>query len=111
MRISLICLLAVVLCGCASGRVGKCLTLAGPGWTALSEPPPNAAQLLALENLPADSQLVWLARDKDRLLVCDYARGITSPGCGGSMGYEFKEKDGRWTSRGQLNDFCETGPS
>ena len=104
-------LLLVILAGCASTRISKCTTLAGPGWEALSQPPPNAAQLLALENLPADSQLVWLSKGKEQLLVCDYARGTTSPGCGGSTAYTFAHKDGRWSSRGQINDFCDNGPS
>lgn len=111
MRLILICLISALLAGCASDRVGKCSTLAGPGWTVLSQPPANAAGLLALENLPADRDLVWLAKGEDRLMMCDYARGITSPGCGGSTAFEFAKKDGRWTSRGQINDFCDTGPS
>lgn len=110
MRFTLICLIPALLAGCASDRVGKCSTLAGPGWSALSQPPSNAAQLLALENLPADRDLVWLSRGQDRLMMCDYARGLTSPGCGGSTAYEFQQQGGRWVSRGQINDFCDTGP-
>jgi hypothetical protein len=111
MRKILICLVPLLLAGCASDRISKCSQLAGPGWTTLDQPPPQASELLALENLPADSRLVWLAKGQDRLMVCDYARGLTSPGCGGSSGYEFSRKDGRWSSRGQVNDFCDTGPS
>jgi hypothetical protein len=111
MRKLLICIVLASLGGCASTRIGKCSALAGPGWEALNQPPPNAAQLLALENLPADSQLVWLSRGREQLLVCDYARGTTSPGCGGSTAYTFAQKDGHWTSRGQINDFCDNGPS
>jgi hypothetical protein len=111
MRLTLICLIPALLAGCASDRFSQCSKLAGPGWSTLSRPPANAAQLLELENLPADRDLVWLSKGDDHLLMCDYARGITSPGCGGSSGYEFQRKGERWVSRGQINDFCDTGPS
>lgn len=110
MRKLLLCLAPLLLAGCAS-RVSKCTELAGPGWSALSQPPANAAQLLELENLPADERLVWLAKGSDNLMVCDYARGTTSPGCGGSSGWTFVKKNDRWSSHGQVNDFCDTGPS
>lgn len=111
MRLALICLVPALLVGCASDRISKCSTLAGPGWSALSQPPANARELLALENLPADRDLVWLSKGQGHLMMCDYARGITSPGCGGSTAFEFAQKDdGRWSSRGQINDFCESGP-
>ena len=110
MRLTLLPLLIILLSGCAS-RVGGCSALAGPGWSTLSQPPANATQLLELENLPPDSQLVWLSKGPQQMLACYYARGLTSPGCGGSSAYKFVEKDGRWTSQGQLMDFCDTGPS
>jgi hypothetical protein len=111
MRLVPICLAAALLAGCASDRISKCSSLAGPGWSTLDRPPPNAAQLLELENLPADRDLVWLAKGQDWLMMCDYARGLTSPGCGGSTAFEFQHKGDRWVSRGQVNYFCETGPS
>ena len=111
MRIALVSLLLALLSGCVTNRYAGCIQLAGPGWTTLGEPPPNAAQLLASENLPADSQLVWLHKGSQQLLACYYARGLTNPGCGGSDAYKFVQKDGRWTSQGQLLDFCDTGPS
>ncbi len=91
--------------------MGNCLTLAGPGWIALGQKPANARNLLALENLPADSQLIWLGKGPDQLLACYYARGITNPGCGGSEGYRFVRKGEQWTSQGQVMDFCDNGPS
>jgi len=108
MRIVLI--LAALLAGCAGNRVSDCTRLAGPGWTRLDQPPANAAQLLGQENLPADSQLIWLAKGGDHLLVCNYAHSLITPGCGGSSAYEFALKDGRWTSRGQLLDECDLRP-
>jgi hypothetical protein len=110
MRLTLICLIPALLAGCAGDRVSQCSKLAGPGWSVLSQPPPNAGQLLALENLPADPHQVWLSKGEDRLMMCDYARGITSPGCGGASGFEFKRKNERWNSSGQNNDFCDSGP-
>jgi hypothetical protein len=98
---------AVLLTGCAGGRISDCSKLAGPAWTALNQPPPNASQLLGMENLPTDSQLVWLAKGSDHLLVCNYAHSLVTPGCGGSSAYEFVLKDGRWVSRGQLLDECD----
>ena len=110
MRITLVLLSLVLLGGCAERRVSECTKLAGPGWTALGQPPPEAKELLGLENLPADSELVWLSKGADQRLVCSYARGMTSPGCGGSVAYSFVRKNGQWASRGQLFDVCETGP-
>lgn len=103
-------LLTVLLAGCASDRISDCTKLAGAGWTTLGQPPPNAEQLMALENIPTDSQTVWLSKGQDKLLACYYARGLTSPGCGGSSAYEFQQKNGRWSSRGAFLDTCELGP-
>ena len=111
MRLTLLPLLVVLLSGCATDRVSGCTKLAGPGWMPLGQPPANATQLLELENLPADSQLVWLGKGPEQVVACYYARGLTSPGCGGSDAYKFVQKNGHWTSQGQLLDFCDTGPS
>ena len=111
MRLTLIPLVLLLLAGCSTGTVRNCTKLAGPGWSPMSQPPPNAMQLLAQENLPADSQMVWLSKGPEQVVACYYARGLTSPGCGGSDAYKFVQKDGRWTSQGQLLDFCDTGPS
>jgi hypothetical protein len=111
MRTAPVLLLILLLSGCASNRITGCIKLAGPGWIPMNQPPPNATQLLAQENLPADSQLVWLAKGPQQLLACYFARGITNPGCGGSDAYKFALKDGNWTSQGQMMDFCDNGPS
>ncbi len=111
MRLTLIPLVLALLSGCSTSSVRNCTTLAGPGWKPLSQPPAVATQLLAQENLPADTQMVWLSKGPEQLVACYYARGMTSPGCGGSEAYKFLQKDGRWTSQGQLLDFCDLGPS
>jgi hypothetical protein len=110
MRIIFVSLLLVLLSGCAD-RQRDCTSLAGPGWKRMSQPPPNARDLLALENIPADNQLMWLSKGPQQVIACYYARGITNPGCGGSSAYKFVQKDDHWTSQGQLLDFCDTGPS
>jgi hypothetical protein len=103
-------LLLAALAGC-SDRVKDCTKLAGPGWTQLSQPPAEAGQLLALENLPTGSSVIWLGNGADKVMICDASAGMIVPGCGGSKAYEFVRKDGRWVSRGTLLDFCENLPN
>jgi hypothetical protein len=109
-RLALAALAAVALAACASRSVEDCRRLAGPGWTPLPAPPPESSELLRLENLPPDRELVWLGQGSDKVMVCNYTHGLTTPGCGGSKAYEFVRQDGRWVSRGALLDFCDSGP-
>lgn len=108
--LAFVALSALALAACANRKIEDCSRLAGPGWTPLSAPPPESAELLRLENLPPDRELVWLGQGPDKVMVCNYARGLTSPGCGGSKAYEFVRQGNRWVSRGALLDFCDAGP-
>ena len=100
--------LLIGLCGCASARLKKCSDLAGPGWTPLAAPPANAADLLALENLPGGSEVIWFANGPQRALACYYAAGLNNPSCSGTTAYEFAEKDGQWASRSLRSEVCPT---
>jgi hypothetical protein len=110
LRTLIIAALAALLCACESNAIKDCKALAGPGWTVLPDPPTNAAELLALENLPVQRDQIWLGKTGDKIMVCNYSHSLTIPGCGGSSGYEFVRKDGQWATRGALVDFCDNNP-
>jgi hypothetical protein len=101
-----ILLLLICVSACAGNRIRKCSDLAGPGWTPLAAPPANAADLLALENLPGGSEVTWFANGPQRALACYYATGLNNPSCGGTTAYEFAEKDGHWVSRSLRSEIC-----
>jgi hypothetical protein len=107
MRLVIVPLLLVLLPGCATDRLRGCSQLAGAGWTLLGQPPVEAKLMLAQENLPNDSQLVWLHKGKEQVIACYYARGMSNPSCGGSVAYKFVQKDGAWAAQGQSMDFCD----
>jgi hypothetical protein len=110
LRTFTIAALAALLCACSSTAVKDCKALAGPGWSVLPQPPANAPQLLEMENLPVLQEQIWLGKGSDRVMVCNYAHSLVIPGCGGSNGYEFLQKDGKWVTRGALVDFCDNNP-
>jgi hypothetical protein len=95
---------AALLSACDSTAVKDCKALAGPGWSVLPQPPTDAANLLALENLPVQQNQIWLGKSGDRIMVCNYSHSLVIPG------YEFVRKDGQWATRGALVDFCDNNP-
>jgi hypothetical protein len=102
----LIAFIALTLAGCASDAMHHCSTLAGRSWTRLSGAPANSAQLLAMEGLPNDSDALWFANGEDRVLACIYARGLTSPGCGAAIVYEYAKLEDHWSFRHMAMESC-----
>jgi hypothetical protein len=102
----LVLFLLIGLGACAGGRTRICSELAGPGWTRLAAPPTNADDLLALENLPGGPEVLWFTNGPDRAFACFYAQSLNNPSCGGTTGYEFERKDGRWGSRNLRSQVC-----
>jgi hypothetical protein len=95
---------ALLIAGCAGRQISGCTKLAGAGWTPIAAPA-NAANLLALENLPSQD-VTWLADGSGRTMACLYAASLTDPSCGGSTAYVFEQKGGRWQLRDMLVDQC-----
>ena len=103
---------ALILIGllgaCAGESTRDCAALAGPSWVQMREPPANAASLLAIEGLPNDTDALWFSSGSGKkVLACIYARGLTSPGCGGATVYQFEQQQDRWVHRGMAMDACE----
>ena len=110
MRIFSALALSALLSACGGSQIKDCSRLAGPGWAPLAAPPAAAGEILALENLPPASNLVWLSKGPDHVMVCDYSSGLVTPACGGSKAYEFAhDSSGKWVSRGAMIDFCDEG--
>lgn len=107
LRLGLIALAALLLAACAGQARRDCQALAGTSWSLLSRPPQNSANLLALVGMPDDSGALWYARGDNQLLACMYARGLTSPGCGGATVYQFGRRGERWQSQGTAMDACD----
>lgn len=105
MRIAF-CFLALTLAGCASDATHHCTDLAGPKWSRLSIPPPNAGELLAMEGLPNESDAIWFGNGNDRLVACIYAGGLNSPACGAAMVYEYARLDDHWSFRHMAMESC-----
>ena len=96
----------LALSACASQATEHCGTLAGSSWTRMSPPPSNAAQLLAMEGLPNDSDAMWFAKGDDRLVACIYAGGLNSPACGAAVVYEYGKLDDHWSFRHMAMESC-----
>jgi len=96
----------MTLGGCASEASRHCSATAGEGWTRLSNAPPNAGPLLAMEGLPNESDALWYAKGDDRLLACIYAGGLTSPACGAATVYQYAKVENRWTFRSTAMEAC-----
>ena len=104
---SLLCLaVAFSLSACATQRVSDCEDIAGSGWSVLSSPPADAAQLLSLQGVPVNDSIVWLGKGGDHLVACNYEVGLTSPGCSSSRAYEFARSAKGWKSKGILLSAC-----
>ncbi len=100
-------LLMLCLSACASNAVRHCRTLTGPDWKPMASAPRNAESLLALQGLPDEADALWFSRGDDRLVACIYAGGLTSPGCGAAMVYEYAKVQDRWNARGTAMEACE----
>jgi hypothetical protein len=107
MRIAPMLLCACLLSACASDASRHCSALAGQGWAHMLKAPQNAEGLLAMEGVPNDADALWFAKGDDRLLACIYAGGLTSPGCGAAMVYEYAKLEDRWTFRSTAMEACQ----
>jgi hypothetical protein len=105
MRILIVPLL-LALAGCASDATRHCSTLAGASWSRLPSPPPNAADLLAMEGLPNQSDAIWFANGDNRLVACIYAGALNSPACGAAIVYEYGKLEDRWSFRHMAMESC-----
>src|SRR5205085_1879730 len=107
MRLAVSSMLLCALAGCASDAARHCSELAGPGWMRMSNAPDNAEALLAMEGLPNDADALWFAKDDRELVACIYAGGLTSPGCGAAMVYQYVKVEDRWTFRSTAMEACQ----
>ncbi|MDN5873046.1 MAG: hypothetical protein L0H29_01520 [Sinobacteraceae bacterium] len=106
-RILAVAILAAILSGCASTAVRSCKDIAGSGWSTLSQPPANAAQLLALQGVVSAGHIVWLGKGKDKVFACRYGQSLINPGCSSSRGYVFQKKASGWVPQGVTMSTCD----
>lgn len=98
---------AAALSGCASTAERSCKSIAGSGWSVLSQPPAAGAQLLAMQGVVGAGHMVWLGQGKDKVFACRYGKSLLNPGCSASRGYVFEKKASGWVSDGVVMSACD----
>ena len=107
LRVTAAVVLIAALGGCAAQRAKNCADLAGANWLPMASAPANAAELLAQQGMPNDSQTLWFTAGAGKLLACIDAPGLTDPSCAGATVYQFQKTGNRWAPSGTAMSHCE----